>query len=180
LISSRQHSSTQILSLMLKVSVNSQVFDIQSDNSNLLVNNEILDWDLVKISEGKFHILYNNRSYNAEVLEADYEAKSFKIKLNNNTYLLSAKDRFDALLEQLGMGDAASAKVNDLKAPMPGLIVDIKVQVGDTIKKGDSLLILEAMKMENVLKSVGDGKVKAIKVSPKQNVEKNQILIEFE
>jgi biotin carboxyl carrier protein len=93
---------------------------------------------------------------------------------------LSAKDRFDALLEQLGMGDAASAKVNDLKAPMPGLIVDIKVQVGDTIKKGDSLLILEAMKMENVLKSVGDGKVKAIKVSPKQNVEKNQILVEFE
>jgi biotin carboxyl carrier protein len=165
---------------MLKVSVNTQMFDIQSDNSNLLVNNEVLDWDLVKISEGKFHILYDSHSYNAEVLEADYEAKSFKIKLNNNSYLLSAKDRFDVLLEQLGMGDAASAKVNDLKAPMPGLIVEIKVQVGDSIKKGDTLLILEAMKMENVLKSVGDGKVKTIKVSPKQNVEKNQILIEFE
>ena len=69
--------------------------------------------------------------------------------------------------------------VNDLKAPMPGLIVDIKVQVGNAVKKGDIVLILEAMKMENVLKSAGDGTVKAIKVTPKQNVEKNQVLIEF-
>lgn len=165
---------------MLKVSVNSQVFDIQTNKSDLLLNNEILNWDLVRISEGKFHILYNNHSYNAEVLEADYGTKSFRIKLNTNVYNLVAKDRFDELLEKLGMGDAASAKVNDLKAPMPGLIVEIKVQVGDTFKKGDSLLILEAMKMENVLKSQSDGKVKSIKIVAKQNVEKNQILIEFE
>jgi biotin carboxyl carrier protein len=78
------------------------------------------------------------------------------------------------------MSNANASKVNDLKAPMPGLIVDVKVQVGDSVKKGDIILILEAMKMENVLKSTGEGKVKAIKVVPKQNVEKNQVLIEFE
>ena len=78
------------------------------------------------------------------------------------------------------MSNVNSAKVNDLKAPMPGLIVDIKVKVGDTVKKGDIILILEAMKMENVLKATGEGIIKAIKIAPKQNVEKNQVMIEFE
>jgi len=118
--------------------------------------------------------------YNAEVLEANYQSKSFLIKINKSKYSIELKDRFDILLDQLGMGNANAAKVNDIKAPMPGLIVDIKVQVGDTVKKGDTILILEAMKMENVLKASGEGKIKAIKVSAKQNVEKNQVMIEFE
>jgi biotin carboxyl carrier protein len=163
---------------MLKAIVNNQVFDIQGDKAEILVNNQSFNWDMVEIRDGVFSILYKNRSFNAEVLEADYQAKSFVIKVNKNQYTVSAKDRFDLLLDQLGMSNAN--KVNDLKAPMPGLIVDVKVQVGDSVKKGDIILILEAMKMENVLKSAGEGKVKAIKVVPKQNVEKNQVLIEFE
>jgi biotin carboxyl carrier protein len=165
---------------MLKATINNQTFDIQEDKSGLILNNQPFNWDMVEIREGVFSILYKNRSFNAEVLEADYQAKSFLIKVNKNQYTVLAKDRFDLLLDQLGMSNANASKVNDLKAPMPGLIVDVKVQVGDTVKKGDIILILEAMKMENVLKSAGDGKVKAIKISPKQNVEKNQVLIEFE
>jgi biotin carboxyl carrier protein len=165
---------------MLKATINTQTFDIQSDKTGVTVNSQPFNWDLVEIKNGNFHILYNNRSFNAEVLEADYQSKSFLIKINNHKHSISVKDRFDLLLDQLGMSNANSAKVNDLKAPMPGLIVDIKVQVGDTVKKGDTILILEAMKMENVLKSVGDGIVKNIKIIPKQNVEKNQVLIEFE
>ena len=165
---------------MLKATVNSQTFDIQLDKNEISVNSKPFNWDMVEIKDGNFHILHNHKSYNAEVLEADYQKKSFLIKINNTKYTVSVKDRFDILLDQLGMSNANSAKVNDLKAPMPGLIVDVKVQVGDTIKKGDTILILEAMKMENVLKATGDGIVKAIKISPKQNVEKNQVMIEFE
>ncbi len=165
---------------MLKATVNSQSFDIQLDKNEISVNSKPFNWDMVEIKDGNFHILYNHKSYNAEVLEADYQTKSFLIKINNAKYSISLKDRFDILLDQLGMSNVNSAKVNDLKAPMPGLIVDIKVQVGDTIKKGDTILILEAMKMENVLKATGDGTVKAIRISPKQNVEKNQVMIEFE
>jgi biotin carboxyl carrier protein len=165
---------------MLKATVNNQTFEIQSDKTGISVNNQPFNWDMVEIKDGNFHILYNNRSFNAEVLEADYQTKSFLIQINKNQYTVSVKDRFDMLLDQMGMSNANTTKVNDLKAPMPGLIVDVKVQVGDSVKKGDTVLILEAMKMENVLKSAGDGKVKAIKVSAKQNVEKNQVLIEFE
>ena len=165
---------------MLKATVNSQTFDIQSDKNSISVNEQPFNWDMVEIKDGNFHIIHNHKSYNAEVLEADYQTKSFLIKINNTKYSVGVKDRFDILLDQLGMSDANAAKVNDLKAPMPGLIVDIKVQVGDVVKKGDTILILEAMKMENVLKAVGEGTVKNIKITPKQNVEKNQVLIEFE
>ena len=165
---------------MLKTIVNNQTFDIQEDKSGLIVNNQPFSWDMVEVRNNVFSIIYKNRSFNAEVLEADYQAKSFLIKVDKNKYTVLAKDRFDILLDQLGMSNANASKVNDLKAPMPGLIVDVKVQVGDIVKKGDIILILEAMKMENVLKAVGDGKVKTVKVTPKQNVEKNQILIEFE
>lgn len=165
---------------MLKATVNTQTFDIQLNNTEISVNSQPFKWDMVEIKDGNFHILYNNRSFNAEVLEADYQTKSFLIKINKSKYSISLKDRFDILLDQLGMSTANTAKINDLKAPMPGLIVDIKVQVGDTVKKGDTILILEAMKMENILKASGDGKIKAIKISAKQNVEKNQVMIEFE
>lgn len=165
---------------MLKATVNNRIFDIHNDTSEILVNEEILDWDLQVIRENTFHILFKNHSYTAEVLAADYQNKAFLIKINQNQYQVSVKDRFDLLLTQLGINNGAQAKVNDLKAPMPGLIVDIKVKVGDTVNKGDSLLILEAMKMENVLKATGEGKIKKIRVSSKENVEKNQILIEFE
>jgi biotin carboxyl carrier protein len=165
---------------MLKAAVKSQTFDIQSDKNEISVNSQPFKWDMVEVKDGNFHVIYNNRSFNAEVLEADYQAKSFLIKINNTKYPVSVKDRFDILLDQLGMSNANSSKVNDLKAPMPGLIVDIKVKVGDTVKKGDTILILEAMKMENVLKATGEGIIKAIKITPKQNVEKNQVMIEFE
>lgn len=165
---------------MLKATVNSQIFDIQSDKNEISVNSQPFTWDMVEVKDGNFHVIYNNRSFSAEVLEADYQAKSFLIKINNTKHTVSVKDRFDILLDQLGMSNVNSSKVNDLKAPMPGLIVDIKVKVGDSVKKGDTILILEAMKMENVLKATGEGIIKAIKISPKQNVEKNQVMIEFE
>ena len=70
-------------------------------------------------------------------------------------------------------------KVNDLKAPMPGLVLDILVSEGQTIQKGDNLLVLEAMKMENNLKATNDAVVKKIKVSKGDKVEKNTVLIEL-
>jgi len=166
---------------MLKVSINEQqTYDIESNNDVLTINGELLEWDIVSVGENRFHILYNNRSYNAEVMEANYAEKTFKIKLNQHIYTLAAKDRFDLLLEQMGMNSSAKNKVNNIKAPMPGLIWEIKVQIGDTVKAGDVVLVLVAMKMENALKSPGDGVVKNIRVNKGDSVDKNQVLIEFE
>ena len=77
------------------------------------------------------------------------------------------------------MGNATASKVNELKAPMPGLIVAIRVQPGQVVQKGDPLLVLEAMKMENILKAPADAVVKAIRVGLRDNVQKGQVLISF-
>lgn len=124
-------------------------------------------------------MLYEGRSYNAEVVEIDYATKNMVLKLNGQRVVMQAKDRFDLLLERLGMSNAAVAKVNELKAPMPGLIVDIRVTPGQTVQKGDPLLVLEAMKMENILKAPADGTVSSLKVNLRDNVQKGQVLVQF-
>jgi biotin carboxyl carrier protein len=78
------------------------------------------------------------------------------------------------------MDALATKKVNELKAPMPGLVLDVRVKVGDVIKKGEPLVVLEAMKMENVLKSIADVTIKKIAIEKGNAVEKNQVLIFFE
>ena len=108
-----------------------------------------------------------------------------EIEKKNNALLRSRKeveikDKYDALLKQLGMDKMLGSKMNLLKAPMPGLVLNVLVKEGDSIKKGDSLLVLEAMKMENNIKAAGDGVVKKVNVQVKQAVEKNQVLIEME
>jgi biotin carboxyl carrier protein len=166
---------------MLKVIINEQqAFEIESSKDQTTLNGQPFNWDIVALDNGRFHIIQNDRSYNAEVIEADYAEKSFKVKVNQSIFSIAAKDRFDILLEQMGMSSTAKNKVNNIKAPMPGLIWEIKVQVGDVVKAGDVVLVLVAMKMENALKSSGDGVVKNIKVNKGDSVDKNQILIEFE
>lgn len=113
------------------------------------------------------------------MLSFDRETKTIQIRLGYKTATLQLKDRFDLLLEQMGMNAVGSGLLKNIKAPMPGLILDLKVKSGDAVKKGDVVLILEAMKMENIIKSPGDGVVKEVKVSLKQSVEKNQVLIQF-
>ena len=143
------------------------------------LNNEPFAWDIADLGEGRYHILHEGRSYTAEVVSADYAAKLIVLKLNGQRVELQAKDRFDLLLERLGMSNATATKANELKAPMPGLIVDIRVAPGQAVQKGDPLLVLEAMKMENILKAPADGTVGALKVNLRDNVQKGQVLVQF-
>lgn len=144
-----------------------------------VLNEQPFAWDLIRLNDKTFHILHNNRSFTAELIELDVPTKTVKLSINGHPYQVQLKDRFDQLLEQMGMSGAASAKVNDIKAPMPGLIVGINVQPGDVVKKGDAVLILEAMKMENLIKAPGEGTIRSVRVAKGDRVEKNQVLIEF-
>ncbi len=131
-------------------------------------------------TDDDYNVILDNKSHNVTLVDADYEGRTFTIRVNSNEYTLEARDQFDLLLEELGMEDMVGSKLNDLKAPMPGLVLKINVKPGDEIKKGDPLLVLEAMKMENILKAEGDAVIKAIHTETSKAVEKNQVLIEFE
>lgn len=166
---------------MLQVSTSpTQIWNVDyRADGTVTVNDQPFAWDLAVIEPGRFHILHEGRSFAAEVVATDFATKTFQIKLNGQLLDLHAKDRFDLLLDKLGMSNAAAAKVNELKAPMPGLIVDIRVEPGQTVQKGDPLLVLEAMKMENILKAPGDATIGSIKIGLRDNVTKGQVLIQF-
>lgn len=162
---------------MIKATVNgSKEFTVEGKNLNGLP----VAWDLIEVRENTFHIIRHNKGYNATVVSINREEKTLVVNVNGNDYEILVKDKYDLLLQQLGINSNVSSAAQNLKAPMPGLILHIAVREGDAVKKGDALLILEAMKMENVLKSPRDGKVKKVNVVLKQAVEKNQVLLEFE
>jgi biotin carboxyl carrier protein len=135
--------------------------------------------DIIKVRDGVYHLLKDNVSYNLEIVKHVPEEKKLVVKVNNTTYTLDIKDKYDDLLHSLGLDSLASKKVNDIKAPMPGMVLNILVTEGQEVKKGDGLIVLEAMKMENILKSPTDGVIKKIAINKGVAVEKNQLLIQF-
>ncbi len=164
---------------MFSVTIQNKTYSVENADQNIQVNGKTMDWDLKWISDRKIHLIFENKSIEAELISFDKESKTIQIRLGDKVSTLSIKDRYDILLEQLGMNNINTGALKEIKAPMPGLILDLKVKPGDVVKKGDVVLILEAMKMENSIKSPGDGIVKAVKITLKQSVEKNQVLIQF-
>ena len=155
--------------------------ELKANNNTIngTINGQEFLADIIKVREGVYHLLRDNVSYNMEVIKYNPEEKKLDVKINNTSYTLDIKDKYDDLLHSLGLDSLASKKVNDIKAPMPGMVLNVLVSEGQEVKKGDAILVLEAMKMENVLKSPTDGVIKKIAISKGIAVEKNQILIQF-
>lgn len=169
----------QKVSHMIQAKINNTAFEIDSADGTYMLNGAPFVWSLVEVTPGYFHIIHQNKNYRAEVVKIDAATKTFVLKINGKVQTVEVKDKFDLLLEKMGMHGVGHAKVNHVKAPMPGLIIDLKIKTGDQVKAGDPLLILEAMKMENILKSPGDGVVKNLKIKKGDSVEKGQVLVEF-
>jgi len=141
---------------------------------------QITSLDIQEVSSTKFHVLKENCSFKAEIITSDFLKKNYTVKINSNIYEIDISNQLDLLIQEMGLSLGSAHIINDIKAPMPGLILDVLVQVGDTVKEGDYLLVLEAMKMENTLTALGDGVVKSVSVIKGEKVEKNQLLIEIE
>jgi len=136
--------------------------------------------DLIRTSNKNYHILEENRSTEVELVDANFQRKNYTVMVNSNRYNVSISDDLDQQIETMGFSFGTSKHINSIKAPMPGLILDINVKEGQEVNEDDPLLILEAMKMENVITSPRVGTIKSISASKGDAVEKNQLLIEFE
>lgn len=163
---------------MLKVKSSAgREYEIVIEEGNFIINNEILKPDIAKISETAYHLLLHNKSYQIRILKN--EGKFYEIEVNGNVYKLESKDKYDILLEQMGLKFGGNKKLVNIKAPMPGLVIDVLVKDGQEVLKDTPLLILEAMKMENVIKATSDAVIEQVLVKKKETVEKNSILITF-
>jgi biotin carboxyl carrier protein len=147
-------------------------FEVQPDDLKSL--------DVLSVKDNAFHVLKNGQSYHAELVQVDYDTRLFTFLIAGNKYEVKISDYYERLVRQLGLTTGGTHKMNIVKAPMPGLVLNIMVEPGQTVEKGDPLIILEAMKMENVIKAAGEGRVKAIKVLKGTAVDKGQLLIELD
>ncbi len=165
----------------MKVIGKEKTYEIEKDiDSKMTLNGEEVNLDVVSESTDSFHVIHDGVGYDVYILEKDELSKTYTISVNGNQYSLQAKSKFDELLDQLGMSSLAEVKADNLKAPMPGLVLNVLVKEGDSVSKGDAILVLEAMKMENNIKAAADGVVKSIDIKKGQAVEKNQVLISFD
>ena len=156
--------------------INDQEYTIEIiDEDRVSINGKTYDVDFESISgQPVYSLLIDGKSYQAFVYAGD---DSWEVLLQGVLYPVVVEDeREKRLRASSGAGPTISGEFY-LKAPMPGLVVTIPVSEGDEVKKGDVLLILESMKMQNELKSPRDGTVSRIRVDTGDSVEQKQTLL---
>lgn len=141
---------------------------------------ELSQLDAISTGPNNYHILKDNKPFKAAINQSNFLAKEYTVTVNNNTYTVNIANALDELITAMGFEIGAAKQVNEIKAPIPGLILEINVTVGQEVKENDNLLVLEAMKMENTFQSPRAGVIKSIAVSKGDAVDKGQLLIEFE
>jgi biotin carboxyl carrier protein len=124
--------------------------------------------------EGLYSLLVDNKSYEALVQESEGQ---LRVVIDGALYTVSVIDERAKRLAEAAGAFAPAGGEHGVKSPMPGLIVAVPVKEGDAVYKGQVVIVLESMKMENELKAPRDGVITAIKVSPRQPVEQGQVLL---
>ncbi len=153
---------------------------IVNDNFEFSLNSKDLETLDIISDNKKSNIIFNNKSVEVETLKTDFNKRSYTLSINGNRYQVRIENELDALISKLGLSLGNASVDDEIHAPMPGLILEVNVSEGDTIKKGNFLCVLEAMKMENTLTAPRDGIIKSVNISKGDTVDKGVLLIELE
>ena len=150
------------------------------DEPSLVDQKALSDMDIIEINDHEYHLIHENRSYHIRVLSIDLQTKEIQIEINGHLYEMDVLHPLDVLIESMGLNSAVSDHLEDIRAPMPGLVLEVSISDHQTVSKGDPLIILEAMKMENAIKAPADGIIQKVHVQKGDAVEKGALLISFE
>ena len=142
-------------------------------------NSDLENLDLLKRTASKFHIINKNKSFDVVLEKSNFNNREYVISVNSNSYIVKISNDTDELIKEMGFTVGSSKIANDIKAPMPGIILSINVHEGQEVKEGEVLLILEAMKMENAIGAPKDGIIKSIFIKSGKTVEKGELLIQM-
>jgi biotin carboxyl carrier protein len=154
-----------------------------AENEAMFSGQEKSTFEYKFITDELLQLRVNNVNYlfKAEpVHDSDIKNTEFILKHDSKYYSMVCKNELELLTEKFAKSRGGAKIKNELVSPMPGAIVKINVKEGDSVKKGDVLIVLEAMKMENELKATGDCRIQKILVEEKMSVDKNHLLIKFE
>lgn len=156
--------------------VNGQTFEIEvnQNEGRVTVNGEPRAVDYMKISDSLYSVIIDNASFEVVVELADGD---YNVLMLGENYQVNVLDERQQRLARASEGFGVAQGEFNLKSPMPGLIVDVRVQEGQVIDKGHSLIVLESMKMENELKAPRAGTITRIHVRKGESVEQNKVLV---
>ena len=152
------------------------VFSNSMNKIRIKKNKKIQIIDCVPISSNSYSLIINGKTY---YLTITPKAGGYEVTVNNHTHFVEIKDKLDLLLEKYGMKSDTSNSSGEIHAQIPGLVSRICVESGDSVDQGETLCILEAMKMENEITSPKSGTIKKIFITSGSNVNKGDILMEI-
>lgn len=121
-----------------------------------------------------YSLILDGKSYEAYIYPTE---AGLEVLLQGKLYQVSVEDERQRRLRQASGPRIIQSGEFQLKAPMPGLIIDVPVEEGQEVEQGQNMIVLESMKMQNELKAPRKGKISRIRVMPGDNVEQNQVLI---
>ena len=155
------------------------VIKINENRSFEVTPESLAQLDIVQLDDRHWQLLDQGVSYHVALVSFDYPKRKMQLAINGETFSIAIDDQYAQLIERMGLSKDVVIEVTDIKAPMPGLVLKINCKEGDSFLKDDPLLILEAMKMENIIKAPADGTVAKINVKEGESVEKGFVLIEL-
>ncbi|MDG1252281.1 MAG: biotin/lipoyl-binding protein [Schleiferiaceae bacterium] len=132
------------------------------------------------LSGREYMIQDGSKVHRAFLVSEDRTSKMTTWWIDGYTYEVHSQSPLEELLESMGMGAVAQSGADHLKAPMPGLVLSVHVKAGQAVTKGDTLIVLEAMKMENALKAPHDGVIDSVQATAGSAVEKGAVLLAFQ
>ncbi len=157
-----------------------QKLTVEKKGKDYLVAGMPTEMDIVRLDDRRYHLLVSGKSITGVVVSVDEKNKSMELLLNGMRYHVQIADPLDQLLHSWGMQSKTQQQQQNILAPMPGRVLRILVQEGQQVQSGEALAILEAMKMENIIKCKYSGQVQRIAVREGAAVEKGQTLIELQ
>ncbi len=160
---------------------NDQLYKVKAGEFEFTFSKEEIEsTDLIKIGVNSFNLIKDKRSVNAILLDDNVMGKELSVEIDGERFDVTIQDELDQLLDKMGFKEAVGKQIKEIKAPMPGLVLEIAVTNGQDVNEGDKILILGAMKMENSILIQANARIKKILVSKGQAVEKGQVLVELE
>ena len=124
-------------------------------------------------------VMVKNKPIVVHIESCSNDLRNFAVRVGRDKVEVGLVREIDQLVQSMGFNKSVRLWVETLRAPMPGLVKQVLVQEGEEVSAGQNLIVLEAMKMENVIRSPQAGKIKKIEVSPSLTVDKGQALVVF-
>lgn len=136
--------------------------------------------DLIKNADSSYHLIKDKQSVKASVISTDLNSKQVVTEVDGEIFEVHIIDELATMIESMGFNSVSKKQIKEIKAPMPGLVLEITATEGQELEEGEKVLILEAMKMENSILMHMNARIKKILVKTGQAVEKGQVLAELE